>query len=109
LINDLVIELSGLNPPPKYHDNEDRLAEYCKARLGWDIKKVGAHWVGSDYASILEQGAFDDIDQNHLRLAAVGRVKAALARGQLHFDNMEPCHRDMLAEVIVIILYFRGE
>lgn len=109
MINDLVIELSNLNPPLKYHDNEDRLAEYCKESLNWDIKKVGRRWVGSEYASILEQGGFRDVDGKNLCLAACGRVKAALDRGQLHFDDMEESHRKMLADVVAIILYHRGE
>ena len=106
-INELIVELSNLNPPTKYHDNEDRLAEYCKADLGWDIKKVGNRWVGADYAFILEQGAFRDIDERNLCFASVGRVRAALDRGQEHFDDMEEFHRRMLANVIVIILYHR--
>ena len=46
IINNLVVELSELNPPKKYHDNEDRLAEYCRFNLDWDIKKVRNRWVG---------------------------------------------------------------
>ncbi len=107
MINDLVLELSSLNPSNKYHDNEDRLAEYCRERLKWDIKKIGNRWVGSDYASILEQGAFDDLDEKNLCLAACGRIKAAIKRGQLEFDDMEDFHRKMLAAVIAIILYHR--
>jgi hypothetical protein len=109
MINDLVVELSKQNPPKKYHDNEDRLAEYCKANLGWDINKVGNRWTGDDYASILEQGAFNDIDEQNLCLAASGRVKAALDRGQVHFDDMEEFHRRMLADVLAIILYHRDK
>lgn len=107
MINNLVIELSNLNPPSKYHDNEDRLAEYCQQSLHWDIKKVGNRWIGSDYASIIEQGAFDDIDQEDLCLAVCGRVKAALDHGQMHFDDMEDFHRKMFADLIAIILYHR--
>ncbi len=108
LINELVIELSNLEPPSKYHDNEDRLAEYCKSSLNWEIQKVGNRWKGSDYASILEQGGFKDFNQKDLCLAACGRVKAALKRGQLHFDDMEEFHREMLANVMAIVLYHRG-
>tara|TARA_R110001599_G_scaffold239169_1_gene438764 strand:+ start:1001 stop:1486 length:486 start_codon:yes stop_codon:yes gene_type:complete len=108
LINSLVIELSELDPPLSYHDNEDRLAEYCKTSLNWDIKKVGNRWVGSDYASILEQGAFREVDASNLCMAACGRVKAALDRNQLHFDDMEEFHRKMLADVVAIILFHRG-
>jgi len=107
-INNLIIELSKINPPAKYHDNEDRLAEYCISRLGWDIKKIKGRWVGSDYASVLEQGGFDDIDQNNLLKAACGRVKAALEREQLHFDDMEKFHQMMLANVLAVILYHRS-
>jgi hypothetical protein len=108
IINDLIIELSELDPPLKYHDNEDRLAEYCKSTLKWNINKVGNRWVGSDYASVLEQGGFNDLDQKNLCLAACGRVKAALNRGQEHFDDMEEFHRKMLANVLAIILYHRS-
>jgi hypothetical protein len=109
IINDLVIEISKLDPPLKYHDNEDRLAEYCKEILGWKIEKVGNRWVGSDYSCILENGSFNDFEQENLCLAACSRVKAALNRGQVHFDDMEIFHRKMLADVIAIILYCRGE
>ncbi len=107
VINALVTEISILEPPELYHDNEDCLAAYCKQRLGWDIQKVGNRWLGSDYASILEQGGFNDIDEKNLVLAACGRVKAAIDRGQLHFDDMEKFHRKMLADVLAIILYHR--
>jgi hypothetical protein len=109
LINRLVIELSELDPPLKYHDNEDRLAEYCKANLNWDIRTVGTRWVGSEYSSILEQGGFSDVNAGNLCLAACGRVKAALDRNQLHFDDMEEFHREMLADVVAIILYHRSD
>lgn len=108
-INELVEELSKLDPPSRYHDNEDRLAEYCKESLNWNIKKVGGRWVGSDYASILEQGGFKDIDETNLCIAACGRVKAALDRGQMHFDDMEEFHRKMLSDVVAIILYHRSD
>jgi len=38
--------------------------------------------MGADYASILEQGAFDDLDQKNLIAAAAGRVHTALAMGK---------------------------
>lgn len=107
IINELVDELSNLNPPEKYHDNEDRLAEHCKNSLKWNISKVGNRWVGSDYSSILEQGGFSDVDEKDLCLAACGRVIAAIDMGQDHFDDMEKSHQDMLANVITIILYHR--
>ncbi|MCK5493731.1 MAG: hypothetical protein KAJ14_11535 [Candidatus Omnitrophica bacterium] len=107
LLNKLIEEMGNVNPPAKYHDNEDCLAEYVKERLNWNIKKINGCWVGLDYFSILEQGAFDDIDQDHLILAAVGRIKAAIKHKQLHFDEMEQSHQRMLADVLAIILYHR--
>ena len=107
MINELVVELSKLTPPQKYHDNEDCLAEYCKQGLNWNITKVGNRWVGSEYVVILEQGGFRDINEKNLCLAASGRVKAAIDHGQLHFDDMEESHRKILADVIAIILYHR--
>ena len=108
LVNELAIDLANLEPPLKYHDNEDRLAEYCKFSLNWKIQKIGNRWEGSDYVSILEQGGFNDYNQENLCLAACGRVKAALKRGQLNFDDMEESHRKILANVMAIALYHRG-
>jgi hypothetical protein len=108
-VNQVIEQLSTTTPPSKYHDNEDRLAEYVKTKLNWKIQKVGNRWVGENYPFILEQGAFDDIDQEELLQAAAGRIKAAIARGQLRFDQMEWFHRKMLADVIAIILYYRAD
>jgi len=106
-LNHLIDELSCVNPPTRYHDNEDRLAEYVRSRLNWDIKKGGVRWGGNDYVSILEQGGFDDIDEENLILAAAGRIKAAIDRNQLHFDDMEQSHQKILGDVLAIILYHR--
>ncbi len=62
---------------------------------------------GDSYTVILEQGGFDDEDQQNLILAAAGRIIAAINYNQLHFDDMEKGHRNMLAEVLAIILYHR--
>jgi hypothetical protein len=107
LLNELIDELESANPPRKYHDNEDRLAENVKRSLGWNIQKRGKFWVGADYDSIIEQGGFNDINEADLVLAAAGRIKAAQDRGQNHYDEMEQSHRRMLAAVITIILYHR--
>lgn len=108
-VNDLIVELSDIKPPRRYHDHEDRLAQHVIDRLGWDIRKVGARWVGQDYPSILEQGAFGVEAQKELLLAAAGRIKAAIRLGQRHFDDMEESHRKMLADVLAVILYHRAD
>ena len=107
LLNRLMDELEDKSPPSKYHDNEDRLAEYVIKHLGMKIKKVGKRWIGVDYQVILEQGGFHDIDQEDLVMAAAGRIKAAIKRGQFHFDDMEESHRKILAGVLSAILYHR--
>lgn len=107
-LNQMIEDIADTAPPAKYHDSEDRLAEYVVARLRWSIRKVGGGWVGADYDAILEQGGFQDIDQADLTLAATGRIHAALTRGQKHFDDMEESHRRMLGAVLTIILYHRG-
>lgn len=107
VLNDLITELATTNPPAKYHDNEDALAEYVKQNLKWNISKVGNRWVGEDYESILEQGGFDDVDQTHLINAAAGRIKGAIDRNQKRFDDMEESHRKILSGVLAIILYHR--
>lgn len=107
LLNDLILELANTASPPKYHDNEDTLAEYVKERLNWRIEKVGNRWIGNDYESILEQGGFNDLDEKNLIQAAAGRVKASIEHGQPHFDDMEEGHQKILAGVLVIILYHR--
>ncbi len=107
LLNKLIEEMGQVDPPAKYHDNEDCLAEHVKSNCNWDIKKVNGRWIRADYPSILEQGAFDDIDKNNLIFAAVGRIKVAIKQKQFHFDDMEQSHQRMLADVLAIILYHR--
>jgi hypothetical protein len=108
-VNDLIDELSGVEPPRRYHDNEDRLAEHVINRLGWNIRKVGTRWVGQDYPCILQQGSFEVTAQKELLMAAAGRIKVAMDRGQRHFDEMEESHRKILADVLAIVLYHRAE
>jgi hypothetical protein len=109
LVNELILEIDNANPPAKYHDNEDRLAQYTKTHLKWNIRKEGNRWVGMDYHSIIEQGGFHDIDEKELVQAAAGRIYAARLRGQNHFDKMEESHRRILATVLSIILYHRSD
>jgi hypothetical protein len=109
LLNQLIEELNSVNSPSRYHENEDCLAEYVISDLKWNIKKVGGRWVGQDYAAILEQGGFNDINEENLILAAAGRIKAAINRKQLNFDEMETSHQKMLANVLACILYHRTD
>jgi len=106
-MNRLIEELGRVVPPTKYHDNEDRLAEYTKDNLRWKIRKVGSRWVGEDYAAILEQGGFHDLNETELLSAAAGRIAAAKRMGQEHFDDMEESHQKMLGAVLSIIMYHR--
>lgn len=108
-INALIDELDITDPPLRYHDNEDRLAEEVQRRLGWKIRKIGNRWVGANYPAVLEQGAGSDVDQRELMLAAAGRIRAAVDRSQMHFDEMEESHRRMLADVLAIVLYWRAD
>jgi hypothetical protein len=108
-VNQLIVELGRVDPPKKYHENEDCLAEYVIANLNWKIKKINGRWLGEDYAAILEQGGFNDFDEKNLILAAAGRIKAAMDRNQHHFDEMEQSHQNMLADAIAIILYHRTD
>ena len=113
MLNELIIDLAQTTPPAKYHDNEDILAEYVKNNMKWPIEKIKGKWgiegyLKQDYASILEQGAFDDEDQKNLIKASAGRVHDAIKHGKAHFDDMELGHRQMLAAVIAIILYHRS-
>jgi hypothetical protein len=94
--------------PPKYHTNEDVLVKWVLHDLKWPIQKEkGNRWIGADYASMLGQGGFRDLDQKNLIAAATGRVHAALDYGQPHFDEMEARHRHMLAPLLTTIIYHR--
>ncbi len=106
-LNDLILELSNTPPSLKYHDNEDKLAEYVKKHLNWSISKVGNRWFGEDYPVILEQGGFHDFKETELVQAATGRIQAAIDRGQWHFDEMEDSHQKILAGILCIIIYHR--
>jgi hypothetical protein len=114
-LNEMIERIASVDPPARYHDNEDRLAEFVRDRLSWKIRKVGSIWVNEDgkrlapddYAAVMEQGAFDDPDILNLFLATSGRIHAAIARGQTHFDQMEESHQIMLAAAMSNILYHR--
>ena len=56
---------------------------------------------------MLEQGGFKTDGDSDLILAAAGRIKAAIERGQRHFDDMERSHQVVLAGVLAAILYHR--
>jgi hypothetical protein len=104
----VVIELLATSPRPvKYHEHEDVLVENVVRELKWPLQKKGGRWIGADYQSILEQGGFDDLDQQSLITAATGRVHAALDHRQKHFDEMEDGHLHMLAALLSIIIYHR--
>jgi hypothetical protein len=104
-----VIELVASCPRPlKYHEHEDTLAKRVITQLKWPIQKKGGRWIGADYPSILEQGAFDDFDQKNLIAAAAGRVNAAMDRGQKEFDDVEEGHLYILSALLSIIIYHRS-
>jgi len=113
LFNLLVDDLASAKPPSRYHDNEDRLGEYVQKNLNWGIRKQGKAWVNADgsrlnhndYLAVMEQGGFDLSGIPDLLEAASGRIHAAIARGQDHFDEMEQSHKVILAGVLAAILY----
>lgn len=106
-LNHLINEIAKKNPLKRYHDNEDILAENIIEVLHWQIIKKGNRWIGENYKSILEQGGFNDIQEQNLISAAIGRIHAAMNLGQRHFDDMEESHKKILASVLAIILYHR--
>jgi hypothetical protein len=107
-LNQLVEELNMSDPPLKYHENEDRLAEYVQETLNWPIRKEGSRWIGACYFSILEQGGFHDVNEIELVLACAGRIRAARRHNCYHFDDMDKLHQTMLSTVISVILYHRS-
>lgn len=108
LLNALIYEIEATRPPQRYHDNEDRLAEYVRDKLKWPIFKKNGRWIGAEYESILEYGGYiDDSDQENLVLATAGRVQAAKNRCQNSFDDMEESHQRMVAAVLSVILFHR--
>jgi hypothetical protein len=69
-----VVELMATCPRPfKYHEHEDLLVEKVVRKLKWPVQKKGRRWRVADYPAILEQGAFEDIDQRNLISAAAGK------------------------------------
>lgn len=40
ILNQLISDLANCRPPERYHDNEDRLAEYLREHLGWNIRDL---------------------------------------------------------------------
>lgn len=104
-INILVSELGNIETSKNYHKYEDKIGEFTNKFLKWGIEKKGKRWGINDYAVFLEQGAFNDYDQQFLKNAAVGRINVAIKRGQLTYDEMEESHRIMLGDLLAVILY----
>ncbi|MCI5167518.1 MAG: hypothetical protein D3903_15865 [Candidatus Electrothrix sp. GM3_4] len=105
-LNALIHEIAQAKAPTNYHVHEDKVAVFQTRH--WDsISKKGRFWVGGEYREILEQGSFDDHEQQALVLSVAGRVKAALDREQYHIDEMEKKHKRMLCAILSIILYQR--
>lgn len=107
-LNIMVDDIADTAVSPRYHDNEDVIANYLAGRPQSGIVKKDGRWTGASYGWILEQGGFSDIDQSELLTSAIGRVAAAIDRGQLHYDDMEQGHRLMLGDILTIILYHRS-
>lgn len=57
ILNQSILDLAASQPPERYHDNEDRLAQFVIESLGWPIHKDRGPWVGADYVSILSRAA----------------------------------------------------
>lgn len=106
-LNEIIDQIAISPRPGRYHDNEDRLAERVVNELKWPIQKKGGRWIQADYQSILEQGAFRDVGQKELAIAAAGRVHMAQDYGQTHFDEMDDAHMTMLAALMTIMIYHR--
>lgn len=115
LFNQLIDELELAKPPTRYHDSEDSLGEHVRKSLNWGIRKQGGNWVNAngarlhptDYLAMLEQGGFKTDGDSDLIEAVAGRIKAAIDRGQTHFDDVERSHQVVLAGVVGAILYHR--
>lgn len=66
LLSHLIYELARAEPPEKYHDSEDGLAEHVQNSWNWRIEKHGNVWKNesgkrldpSDYLATLKQGGF---------------------------------------------------
>ncbi|WP_060477693.1 MULTISPECIES: hypothetical protein [Pseudomonas] len=105
---ELIDILATTTPPLKYHDNEDRLAEYLISK-GSKIRKEGRFWIGADYEFVLQQASLaHTINHTELVHAASGRVIAALNYGQRNFDDMEEGHKKMLASILTILIFNYG-
>jgi len=106
-LNELIFQIASVIPPNNYHMHEDKVAIYFNKNDWANIEKNGRYWTGEEYRIILEQGGFDDWEQSDLVLAAAGRVKAAIDRGQNSIEAMENTHCKMLCIILSIILYHR--
>lgn len=108
LLNIIIDEIADTAVSVSYHENEDAVVSHLASKSGSTLAKIRGRWQTNDYRGLLEQGGFDDVDQGDLLTAAIGRVAAAIMRGQRHFDEMEEGHRIMLGHVLTIILYHRS-
>jgi hypothetical protein len=115
-INILIQEIASSIPPDNYHYYENKLAEMYDAVKRGELKldnsgkiwinastgcRVSKEWVGH----MIEQSRSGSDSLPDLVLAASGRVAASMKHGISHFDELDHGHMEMLAIVMMVILF----
>lgn len=107
MLNELIKDLANNKIPKNFHENEDIIANHVIQFLNWNIFKEGNRWKGEEYAVILSQGGFHDINQMELMKSAAGRINDAIQNEKFYFDEMEEGHHNILGDILAILLYHR--
>jgi len=117
-LNILIHRIAKTDPPTDYHALENKIASeyedarnaryYIKNRLWYDrntddpIKK-------DDVGHMMEQASCGSDDVAELVEAAAGRVAIAMHHGISKFDDLDQGHMEMLAIVMMTVLFRRSD
>lgn len=117
-LNVLIDQIVAVDPPTDYHAFENHIAGqydgvingryYLKDKL-WFNSKTGKPVKKDDVGHMMEQASCGSDDIPELVHSAAGRVATAMAYGKSHFDDLDTGHMEMLAVVMMTILFRRSD
>jgi hypothetical protein len=117
-LNVLIDQIAAVNPPTDYHAFENGLASsyddaingryFLQGKL-WHDRQTGQSIEKDTVGHMMEQASSGSDDAPGLVFAAAGRVATAMRHGVSHFDDLDRGHMEMLAIVLMTLLFRRSD
>ncbi len=117
-LNVLIEQMAATAPPLDYHAFENEIASQYESAVSGRYYLKGKFWFDrqtempiakDDVGHMMEQASCGSDDIPGLVHAAAGRVATAMAYGNSHFDDLDSGPMEMLAIVLMTILFRRSD